>query len=335
MLKFNFITIDFVRAFVDAQLQIKFFLTDSDENENIRHIKIITTDPYFDLIHYPSEFEYHIPLNTNWFTEFYLNYDYAYAHRLGYKGGVHIRVLDISNNELIFDKVIWMFKKYLPLRQNSFEIPNHVPRVFAIGDSHVWHNFGGRNFTTANGYPIIKYSVPSLTMNRFISGNYKEFVDFLPIEENDILLFNFGEIDLRNSFMKHAIKYGKDVKQVIYATCQKYFMVVKEISSYYPKCKILLTTPNFPISEELAPDVAELVSICGTIDERKMMYEFFVTLIKTQPFFRVLDCPEIYRDTNDSMKTEYLGTKDIHVSDFQYFLKDLEEFIQNYMIDPE
>lgn len=330
MLKFNFVAIDFVRAFVDGQLEIKFFLTDNNENENIRHIKIITTDPYFDLIHYPSEFENHVPLNTNWFMEFYLNSDFGYAHKLGYKGGVHLRVLDMSNNELIFDKVIWMFKKYLPLRQNSAQIPNHVPRVFAIGDSHVWHNFGGRNFTTANGYPIIKYSVPSLTMNRFISGNYKEFVDFLPIEANDILLFNFGEIDLRNSFMKHAIKYGKDVKEVIYQTCQKYLMVVKEISSYYPKCEILLTTPNFPISEELAPDVSHFAPIYGTEDERKMMYHFFVTLIKTQPFFRVLDCPTIYRDNNGCISTEYLEPKDIHVSDFQYFVKDLNEFIYNY-----
>ena len=57
MLKFNFVGIDFVRAFVDGHLHIKFFLTDKDESINVRHIKIITTDPYFDLIHYPSEFE--------------------------------------------------------------------------------------------------------------------------------------------------------------------------------------------------------------------------------------------------------------------------------------
>lgn len=330
MLKFNFVAIDFVRAFVDGQLQIKFFLTDSNENENIRHIKIITTDPYFDLIHYPSEFENHVPLNTNWFMEFHLNSDYGYAHKLGYKGGVHLRVLDMSNNELIFDKVVWMFKKYLPLRQNSAEIPNHVPRVFVIGDSHVWHNFGGRNFTTANNYPIIKYSVPSLTMNRFNSGNYKEFVDFLPIEANDILLFNFGEIDLRNSFMKHALKYGKDVKQVIYETCQKYFMVVKEIANYYPSCRTCLMIPNFPMSDDLLITLSKNAPKIGNQEERKILYQFVVTLIKTQPFFDVFDCPEEYKDDNGFINTSYLESNDIHVSDYQYFVKDLEKFILNH-----
>jgi hypothetical protein len=330
MLKFNFVGIDFVRAFVDGQLQVKFFLTDQDETINVRHIKIITTDPYFDLIHYPSEFEDHVSLNTNWFVEFHLNSDYGYAHKLGYKGGIHLRVLDMSNNELIFDNVVWLFKKYLPIRQNSSEIAHDVPRVFAIGDSHVWHNYGGRNFTTANGYPIIKYSVPSLTMHTFVSGNYKDFIGFLPIEPQDYLMFNFGDCDLRNTFMKHAMKYGKDVKQVIYETCQKYFMVIKEIASFFPECKIFLTTPNFIVSEQLAPDVSHFVPICGTQDERKMMYDFFVTLIKTQPFFRVLDCPTIYRDHNGFISTEYLEPKDIHVSDFQYFVKELDEFISNY-----
>jgi hypothetical protein len=330
MLKFNFVGIDFVRAFVDGQLQVKFFLTDSDESINIKQIKIVTTDPYFDLWHYPAVFEDKVPLNTNWFMEFHLNSDYGYTHKLGYKGGVHLRVWDMINNVLLFDEIVWMFKKYLPLRQNSPEIPHHIPRIFAIGDSHIWHNYGGRNFTTAQGYPIIKYSVPSLTMHTFISGNYKDFVDFLPIQTNDYLIFNFGECDLRNTFMKHAMKYNKDVKAVIYETCQKYFMVLKEIASFYPKCKIFLTTPNFPVSEKLAPDVSHFVPINGTEDERKIMYDFFVALIKTQPFFEVIDCPTIYSDDNGFLSTDYLEPNDIHICDFQYFVKDLDKFILNH-----
>jgi hypothetical protein len=330
MLEFNFVGIDFVRAFVDGQLHVKFFLTDNEDIPNIRQIKILTTDPYFDLWHYPSVYEDNVPLKTNWFIELHLNSDYGYAHRLGYKAGVHLRVWDMSNNNLIFDKIIWMFKKYLPLRQNTPEIPNHIPRIFAIGDSHVWHNYGGRNFTTAKGYPIIKYSVPSLTMHTFISGNYKDFVDFLPIESDDFLIFNFGECDLRNTFMKHAKKYDKNIKQVIYETCQKYFMVLREISNLYPKCKILLITPNYPISDKLAPDVSNFVPIFGTEEERKMMYDFFVALIKTQPFFDVIDCPTIYADEKGFMKTDFLEKKDVHVFDYQYFVKNLDDFLTNY-----
>lgn len=330
MLKFNFIGIDFVRAFVDGQLQVKFFLTDSDESVNIKNIKIVTTDPYFDLWYYPAIFEDKVPLNTSWFIELHLNSNYGYSHKLGYKGGVHLRVWDLTNDVLLFDEIVWMFKKYLPLRQNSTDVPHHVKRIFAIGDSHIWHNYGSRDFTTAKGYPIIKYSVSSLTMHTFVSGNYKDFVDFLPIIPEDYLIFNFGECDLRNTFMKHAMKYNKDVKEVIYHTCQKYFKVLKEISSYYPKCEILLSTPNFPVSEELAPHVSHFVPICGTSDERKMMYEFFVTMIKTQPFFTVIDCPTIYRDDDGFINTKYLEPNDIHVSDFQYFVKELDEFMSHY-----
>ena len=327
MLKFNFIDIDFVRAFVDGQLQVNFFLTSDIQNENLNRIRIVTTDPFFDLEHYPSVYDDQVPLNTPWFVEFHLNADYGYAHKLGYKGGVHLRVYNLDNDELIFDEIIWMFKKYLPLRQNSTSIPHHIKRIFAIGDSHIWHNYGGRNFTTANGYPIIKYSVPSLTMHTFNSGNYMDFVDFLPIESGDYLLFNFGDCDLRNTFLKHATKYNKDVKEVIYETCQKYFRNLKAIATYYSSCEILLCTPNFPITEKVVNDVSHFVPVIGNEQERKSMYDFFVTLIKTQPYFQVIDCPTIYSQTEGLMDEANLEPNDIHISDYQHFVRELNDFI--------
>jgi hypothetical protein len=258
----------------------------------------------------------------------YLNQDFGFYHRLGYKGGIHIRVWNLKDDTLIFDKTIWMFKKYLPIRLNTHSVPHECPRIWCIGDSHIWHNFGGINNVSILKYQLIKYSMPSLTMHRFSSRNWKDFLEFLPIEPQDILLFNFGECDLRYNFKLYSEKSGVNVKSVIYDSCQKYFAVLKQIEKIYADNKIYLMTPNFPISNDLEKETDYFAPYTGDEIIRKEMDDFFRCLIKTQPFFKVYDCPQQYADVNGYMNKENLNPKDIHISNFQYFLDGLLIFLK-------
>jgi hypothetical protein len=88
--------------------------------------------------------------------------------------------------------------------------------------------------------------------------------------------------------------------------------------------------PNFPMSDDLLVTLSKNAPKIGDEEERKSLYDFLVTLIKTQPFFDVFDCPEEYKDDKGFINTACLELNDIHVSDYQYFLKDLEKFILNH-----
>ena len=199
--------IDSKQIIYDSVVNIDFRLK-IDTDEDFVKLRMRVYDPFFNINYMPY---YHDCVydkkcdNFNWFISIGGEKDNNFEKFL-FRGGIRVTFEDLSTSEIILDET---FKFNFKL----FEYRNRIQhnesffdkRLWIIGDSHVWHTFGGTTDSYVRsiaGYIPVRYSHPSLSLNRFIKGDHFGFLNVLPIHKDDILLFCLGEIDLRYSVFK-------------------------------------------------------------------------------------------------------------------------------------
>jgi hypothetical protein len=159
--------------------------------------------------------------------------------------------LTFINNDT--NKVINEYK--LDIKFVDYSLRSRDPKkvnAWIIGDSHIGHICKDIEYNELeyDKFRINPISKVGLTMSRFTNGDYMEFLSCLPIMDDDLLIFNLGEIDMRVSIHVKSHRKGISKKDILTNIILKYIHSIKEISKKYDKNKILILRPNLPVSDK-------------------------------------------------------------------------------------
>lgn len=178
------------------------------------------------------------------------------SHRVNNKKQItssYIEPLRLSFIDNETNKVINEFKLDIKFVDTSLRSRDPKKRnAWIIGDSHIGHLYGEIGYDELE-YDLIRLNPISkvgLTMSRFTNSNYMEFLSCLPIMDDDLLIFNLGEIDMRISVHVKSHRKGIKKKDILTSIILKYIESIKEISKKYSKNKIIILRPNLPVSDK-------------------------------------------------------------------------------------
>jgi len=177
------------------------------------------------------------------------------SHRINNKKQItssYIEPLILSFIDDETNKIINEFKLDIKYVDTSLRSRDPKKRnAWIIGDSHIGHLYSDIEYDELeyDTIRIIPISKVGLTMSRFTNSDYIEFLFCLPIMDDDLLIFNLGEIDMRISIhVKNHIK-GINKKDILTNIVFKYINSIKTVSRKYHKNKIIILRPNLPVSD--------------------------------------------------------------------------------------
>lgn len=205
------------------------------------------------------------------------------------------------------------------------------PNFWVIGDSHVGFLFDNikKEDLITNKYIINHICHLELSLNLFEKSDWKSFLKSIPIREGDAISFFLGEIDLRFSIIwktKHIINIEQrkiNLWNILKKLLEKYVLIIKEIKNLYPKCKIIILTPNSPIRDGILRDNNLIID--ETENDRLFLFELFNIFFEENK--DIWDCMSDYIDNEGFMKNELLLENNHHVSDGRPFIERLKQKI--------
>ena len=168
------------------------------------------------------------------------------------------------------------------LNQTKFDI--HV-----FGDSHsrIYSSYYLSNYICKVYYvgPITMHRVgrDKLSIDQLKDLSKKNYEEYLPtckpeykhmnypsndkIKDNDIVLFVFGEIDIRNHYAKQLSK-GRNNSDIIHSLVNNYIADILENRKQYGNVKFGLQSVNPPTDEKNLKEEIKEYPIAGTIEQR-------------------------------------------------------------------
>ena len=257
--------------------------------------------------------------------------------------GIDVIIVNDESKEIIHEETIPFIITDFKKRSLNSLYSHSIPNFWVIGDSHVgniFQNVENKQLICGN-FLINNISQPMLSLNRFISSDWKSFFKTILIKDNDIISFLFGDIDLRASII-WATNHITNIEQkrnnfiiILNKTLTKYLNVINELKLLYPKCKIVILTPNTPIkSGVLSQDDLNI----GSDEDRLFLWKQFDSFFKNEVSLKNIDyywnCIEDYVDDDGFMKKEHLKNNDNHVDNGMFFIESLKnKIIQNFIED--
>lgn len=325
----------------DSVLRIEFNVK-SESSANEIKLRVRSYDPFFNINYSPYYHDFSIYKNNsndfiyyNYFFGFDLERDINFE-RLNYRGGVRITFEDLDTNEIILDETFKFNFKIPEFRNKRIDGENLTSkRLWIIGDSNVWTSFGGTVNTILNpiaGYIPVRYTHPSLTLHKFLNGNYLDFLNILPVKKEDVFLFYLGDSDLRYSTIKTHFNKKIDLEFLTKKLVCDYFNVLNTISENYKDNKILIMSPNPPcrdnhIKYELSHYVA------GTESDRLYCYNLFKMYCKKHVIlnkkYQFIDWTDEYTDKDGLSLNSKFYPNDFHIQDCE----NLINYINNFFIE--
>lgn len=203
-------------------------------------------------------------------------------------------------------------------------------KIHTFGDSHSnsgWMYFKNENIERHPLGPRLCYSFGRDKLNLL---NIKEF----GVEENDIVIFCFGEIDLRCNIQKHLnneYTYDKNINSMI----EKYFEAIYENVKQYSHLNVCVYNV-VPTVQKYNTFEYPNHPFMGTDEERKMYVQYFnkkcdeYCLKYNYTFFNVYDK---YCDSNGYLNKDY-SDDNVHVYNGIYIFNFLYHYI-NKLIENE
>jgi len=241
--------------------------------------------------------------------------------------------LTFINNDT--DEVIDEYKLDIKFVDYSLRSRNtNKTNVWIIGDSHIGHiakNIGYNDLE----YEKIRFNVISkvgLTMNRFTSSKYFDYLSCLPIEDEDVIIFNLGEIDMRIS--THVKSHKKEVsKRFIFNDILfKYLTSIKKISQKYNKNKVIILRPNLPNDggKKYSKEVINDYFLHSNKEDRKILDKTFNETVtpfcKLNTDIKYLDNSSQY-SVDGFINNELLIDNDIHMKTNKQYFDNLNDKI--------
>lgn len=321
----NINEIDIDSSINNATLTLYF--TTSGLNDIEHRVSVKVSDPYFDIPFSPETVEVDCVDGPNYFVGFTIGNHFSKYDRLGFKGGVHLRIYVADN--LVIDKIYFFYKNYIPLRKISFEYPMNYKRLWIIGDSNAWGTFGGDEYEPEpiHNYLPIRYSHPSLSLHRFLTKDNKSFIDLLPIEDGDIIVFYLGEIDTRYGLLKTSQEKNISLNHLVNNLLFKYKNFLTEFIDKHPNNKVIVMSPNPPIKNNIIDSEKELKLIKGTNTERKYCVDSFDEFFSNENFL-YFNWKKDYTDNFGFVDPNFLYENDFHIKEYNQIFKSISEFIK-------
>ncbi len=291
-MNFKLISLDCEKIVETSILKIEYMI--QSDTDDVYNLKVTTSDIFFNLNRYGNN---EVHPNITYFTEFNYVNDVP-----GISDGFNIVITNDDNNEILFQK--------------KYEVPNK--NIWIFGDSHTLHikDDRVRKICENNGYNLNCVGAHSLSLNRFVNGNFINYLQRYNIKTPDYIVFYLGEIDFRFTIHKHCQEKDKNIYQECYGLMIDYLKAIISIKKEYPN-EIIILSPN-PTMRDLYLD--ELV--LGTEDDRKICWDIFNEFWK-KTGERYLDWTDEYKLDDGMINCDLLIKNDHHINDYTMFIEKL------------
>lgn len=228
-----------------------------------------------------------------------------------------------------------MFKKFFLLI--SFHIISSEAKKIDIhffGDSHTFFCFTNSNAQVFD-YDILKDEDSlfkfsddidaSFFIHLFISKTMfrigRDGLDFLnikqyPVQENDIVLFLFGEVDARAHIGKQRDEKNRDLEEILESLVQNYMTTIKNNLEQYNKltCVVSSIMPPCDYQRNI------YLPFYGILEDRVLITQSLNNCLERHcqlNGFLFLDIYSLYAKADGSMKWELTNHGDIHADPLQ------------------
>lgn len=305
-MSFRITVLDIKRIIETSNFRVDYIIENVDVD--FVNVRFSIYDPFFNIQYIPGSIDVYAKVNNfNWVG---FNVDtFANDEKPNFKFGFRLLVEDLDNGVILHDQ---LFK-------NNFSYNKENKTVWIFGDSHAWESFGGYNYNPTNisGYDTMRVSLTSLSLNRFIKGDYLSFVNVHCIKPEDCLVFYLGEIDFRHAIHKYCLDKSLNLVRVCLDLMEDYYKAIMKIKETCNN-RIIIMAPNPPIADNfLSEDL-----VLGTEKERKLCWDIFDYFWKNKDI-EYLDWTKDYKDNNGLIDISKLNNKDIHILDYHSCVKSL------------
>ena len=290
--KFKLISLDYKKIVESSIVRIEYMIESHKDETYILNIE--ASDIFFNL---KRECDNEVRTNIIYFTEFNFFNDVP-----GISDGFNILIKDKNTDETLFNE------KYVK--------PNKT--IWIFGDSHTLHmkNDKINELCKNNGYNLNCVGAHSLSLNRFVNGDFIGFLKKYDIKKTDCVLFYLGEIDFRFTIHKHCQNKNLNIYHECYGLMVDYLNVINKIKEEYSN-EIMIISPNPPMRDLY---LSELV--LGNEIDRKLCWEIFDRFWKKSGI-RYFDWTNDYKLTDGMINTALLIENDHHINDYTTFIEKL------------
>jgi hypothetical protein len=297
-MKFNLVGLDCQKIVETSILKIEYNV-DLNNDDNCE-LKIIASDNYFNL---KRESFNVVSKNIGYFTIFDFTNDVP-----GIFNGFNIKVIDNKSGIILFEY------KYETPKQN----------IWIFGDSHSLHikHDEVKNIIENNNYNLNCVGAHSLSLNRFINGDFIGYLNNYNIKETDYVFLYFGEIDFRYTIHKHCKEKNKNIYIECYHLMLGYLITVLKIKERYSN-KVIVLSPNPPIGDDYLNDL-----VLGTEDDRKLCWDIF-NMFWSKNSENYLNWTDNYKLNNGLINCELLKENDHHINNYSFFINTILKYIND------
>ena len=305
---------------IDEIIKTSFFRVDymieSDKNEVI-NTRVSIYDPFFNIEHTPGSMNVSVSTNCIYWVGFDVD-KLANDEKPNFKFGFRLLIEDLDNNKILHNQI----------HRTTFEYNKEGKTTWIFGDFHAWESFGGYTYNPVkiSDFNSMRVSLTSLSLNRFVNGDYLSFVNAHSVKPDDCMVFYLGEIDFRHALHKYCSDKSKDLVQSCLDLMNEYYKAIKNIKRIYNN-RIIIMAPNPPMRDKYLADGMSL----GTEQERILCWNIFDNFWKNKDV-EYLDWTDDYRSKDTLIDIDKLMKRngsDIHILDYQYCINSLSKKLNN------
>ena len=333
-MKVNILSIDFQRAYEKDEIFMEFSI--GDELSDVTNIKVQIYDPFF---RKPFAFVEPIVLSCNAGSIYWISFWLRGQTRdpvLGLQGGFIVTFEDLSTNTIILEKEFRNVGRFWTKREVSNNFPWDTPRLYIVGDSHSWTNFGDhtKNIDSVSGLKFIRHVHYGASSHTFWSGDFYGYIGMLPIEDQDIIAFNFGTHDFRKGVFKASDKKNIPLEECIYATLFQTFYRLKQLREVYKKNHFMICSIVPPFREHnIKPENRKEIFWESSDEDRLKVFSIYKNFWSRHIHFlenaSFLDWTVPYLDNSGFLIDDYMYLEDIHIEKYEMSYQLLDNHIRS------
>jgi predicted O-methyltransferase YrrM len=166
--------------------------------------------------------------------------------------------------------------------------------------------------------------VTSLTLNKFVNGDYMSFLDSLPIMENDIIVFYLGEIDFRYNLHLAVNKKQLSTEKLVSDLLLEYHKTILKIKEQYNN-HIVIMSPNPPMRDNHLSQFIE-----GSESSRILCWSMFDKFWKTNSNGEItyLNWTKKYTLEDKLINVDLLHENNHHIKNYDYCIDELSKTLK-------
>ena len=329
--KIELIGIDFVKAYLEDDLLIQFRILSPDNKEY--PIRVRVEDPFFGSDFFIGPTIVRCREGINFWASFRIK-DIMTDPILGFSGGFVLIFECADTGEEIYRRKFVNKAVMYGKREVTSDSPYENPRLFMVGDSHTWTTFGqySEGIKKIGDHTMIRHVMYKVSSFTFWTGDFKQYLSMLPVENQDSFLFSFGSYDLRRGCFQISKKRGIPLHEIVYQTLFQKFYKLRQLREIYPNNHFIVSSVIPPIHDSFFDAEHRKEYLANSSDQDRLeIYNTYLEFWNRQAKFlgntSFLDWAESYKDSEGFVIPEMLRPGDIHVGDFRPALKSLENHL--------